>query len=81
MIQSQPWTYDRLPIWAAQPGQSRERIVAAINELERFDATLRPPTDAVKSNYLSIQPLVSGGPNAWAGQVAPRSASVSLFGP
>ncbi len=71
--------YNQLPLWAAQPGQTRERIIAAIKQLEQFEATLPLPTDAVKSEYLRIRPLITGGPDALVGRVAKDDPSHLLL--
>ena len=69
LIQNYPWTYYQLPLWAAQPEQSRERIVAAIKQLDRFETTLRPPSDELKDDYLELRRMVTGGPDAIAGHI------------
>jgi hypothetical protein len=68
-LQRSPWTYDQLPLWAAQPGQTRERIVGAIKQLEQFETTLPAPTDELEEEYLKLRTLVTGGPDALAGQI------------
>jgi hypothetical protein len=59
-------SYSQLPFWAAQPGQTRERIVAAIKQLQQFETTLRSPADGTKSEYLRARRAVTGGPDAIA---------------
>ncbi len=74
-IQNSPWTYDQLPLWAAQPEQSRERIVAAIKQLDIFETTLRPPSDELKGDYVELRRLVTGGPDALAGHIQKEDPS------
>jgi hypothetical protein len=58
--------YLELPLWAAEPGQNRQRIVAAIKQLKELEATLLSPSDAIKTDYLRLRRMVSGGPDALA---------------
>jgi ABC-2 family transporter protein len=58
--------YGRLPKWAAQPGQSRERIVAAIKQLDELEESRPWSSDAIKSDYLRLRRIVTGGPDAIA---------------
>ena len=58
--------YGRLPKWAAQPGQSRERLVAAIKQLDELEASRPWSSDAIKSDYLRLRRIVTGGPDAIA---------------
>ncbi len=62
-------TYSQLALWAAQPGQTRERIVAAIKQLEQFETTLPPLAEVLKDEYLDIRRLIRGGPDALAGYI------------
>jgi hypothetical protein len=62
-------TYSQLTVWAAQPGQTRERIVAAIKQLDLFETTLSSPAEVLKDEYLSIGRLVTEGPDALAGHI------------
>ncbi len=70
-LQSSPWSYYQLPFWAAEPGQTSERIVAAIKQLEQFETTLRPPADALNDRYLIINSVITGGADAVAGYLEP----------
>jgi ABC-type transport system involved in multi-copper enzyme maturation permease subunit len=74
-LQDSPVSYYQLPFWAKQPGQTRERIVAAIKQLAEFETTLRPPTYRLKDRYLTVESLVTGGPEALAGHVGSDDAS------
>jgi hypothetical protein len=77
--QDHPWSYSQLPFWAAQPGQTRERIVAAIKQLQQFETTLRSPADRTKSDYLSAQRAVTGGPDAIANSYTNPSLAESVI--
>jgi hypothetical protein len=66
MLQNHPWSYSQLPYWAAQPGQTRESIVAAIKQLQELETTLRSPADRTKRDYLRARRAVTGGPVAIA---------------
>jgi hypothetical protein len=59
-------SYSQLPFWAAQPGQTRARIVAAIKQLQQFETSFRSPADRTKSEYLFTRREVTGGPKAIA---------------
>jgi hypothetical protein len=74
-LQDSPVSYYQLPLWAKQPGQTRERIVAAIKQLAEFETTLRPPMYRLKDRYLMVESLVTGGPEALAGHVGSDDAS------
>ena len=74
-LQDSPQSYYQLQLWAKQPGQTRERIVAAIKQLAEFESTLRPPTYHLKDRYLKVESLVTGGPEALAGHVGSDDAS------
>ena len=62
-------TYSQLTFWAAQPGQTRERIVAALKQLEQFEATIPPLAEVLKDGYLDLRHSVTGGPDALAGHI------------
>ena len=74
-LQDSPRSYYQLPLWAKRPGQTRERIVAAIKQLAEFETTLRPPTYRLKDRYLMVESLITGGPEALAGHVGSDDAS------
>jgi hypothetical protein len=58
--------YGRLPEWAARAGQTRERILAAIKELDGLESTRPWSSDAIKADYLRLRRIVMGGPDAIA---------------
>ncbi len=58
--------YSDLPRWAAQPGQTGERILAALKRLDEIEAARPSSSDAIKSDYLRLRQLVTGGPEAIA---------------
>ncbi|HEV3416719.1 MAG TPA: hypothetical protein VG056_07910, partial [Pirellulales bacterium] len=58
--------YHELPLWAARPGQNRQRILAAIKQLKELETTLPRPGDAIKADYLWMRRTVTGGPDTLA---------------
>ena len=74
-----PWTYHQLLLWAAQPGQTRERIVSAIKQLKQFETTLRTPADEAKSQYLWVRRAVTGGPRAISEVIQSHADPTTVF--
>jgi len=58
--------YSKLPTWAARPGQTSKRVLAALRQLDETIAKLPSRTDAIKTDYLFFQRCVSGDPTALA---------------
>lgn len=58
--------YEYLPRWAAEPGQTPERIHAVIRELEKLYGSLPPRSDAIKSQYLLMRRVILADPDALA---------------
>ncbi len=52
--------YQCLPRWAAHPDQTAERIRAAIARVEPLQKGLPSPSDAIKSDYVLVQQIISG---------------------
>jgi len=70
--------YECLPFWAVHPGQTAERIRAAIVRLERLQRDVPSPSDAVKSDYLRLERLLAGPPDvaSHASELTPHEAFV-----
>ena len=60
------WIYRDLTAWAAQPGQSRERILAAGKQLDELEAERPYSIEAIQADYLRLREIVLGGPAAIA---------------
>jgi len=58
--------YEHLPSWAAEPDQTPQRIRKAILQLDDITKNLPSRGDAIKSQYLLIQGLISADPDAVA---------------
>jgi hypothetical protein len=66
--------YEQLPGWAARPGQTPERILAAVKQLEQITAGFSP-SDPLKLAYLQVRQFLSGDLNI-ANQVDGPSGGV-----
>jgi hypothetical protein len=53
----------RLPGWAARPGQTPERILAAMRQLDQLTSAVSP-SDAVKQTYFRVQRYLAGDHDA-----------------
>lgn len=56
--------YLRLMRWAAKPGQTKEQLLAAIQQLDKLNKNLPPPADAIKYRYFRLRRLIAGDPDA-----------------
>jgi hypothetical protein len=56
--------YDRLPLWAAHPDQTSQRIRAAIDQLDKLAVDRPSITDVPKSEYLWTRKLILADPEA-----------------
>jgi len=54
--------YRALPGWSAAPGQTKERIAAAINELSMSALPPDAPADSIKASYLRQRRLMEANP-------------------
>jgi ABC-type transport system involved in multi-copper enzyme maturation permease subunit len=61
--------YGRLPTWAAQPGQTPQRIEAAIRQLAKLAEHVPSRSEAIKSDYLRTRRVISSGPAAFAQEI------------
>ncbi|MCL4195489.1 MAG: hypothetical protein KJZ87_27375, partial [Thermoguttaceae bacterium] len=55
--------YRALPGWAAAPGQTKERIAAAIDELSKSALPPDAPADSIKASYLRQRRLMEADPD------------------
>lgn len=55
--------YRALPGWAAAPGQTKERIAAAMDELSKSALPPDAPADSIKASYLRQRRLMEADPD------------------
>ncbi len=60
------WVQEYLPYWAARPGQTPERVLAAVRRTDDVLAASPPRSDCVKSHYLLARAYLDGDPQAMA---------------
>ncbi len=68
--------YDRLPAWAAQPGQTPPRIEAAIRQLAELARDVPSRSDAIKSEYLWTRRIISADADTLARELDVRRGRV-----
>lgn len=56
--------FDQINYWAAQLGQSPERLRAAIGHLQGLSTDVLNTTDSIKANYILCQRVIDGDPRA-----------------
>jgi hypothetical protein len=60
------WIHEYLPYWASRPGQTPQRVLAALRRADDVLAALPPRSECVKSHYLLARAYLDGDPDAMA---------------
>ena len=63
--------YDRLVTWAAAPGQSSDRLLAAIRTITAFQQGLPARANAIEADYLLLERIARADPEAMAAVFLP----------
>lgn len=68
--------HDSLATWAAEPGQTAERIRKAFEQIGELTEDVPSRTDSIKCEYLRLQRLLSADWEAWAEESGRREERI-----